>query len=127
MPEGDSIASAIDLTDPIVMLIAWMLTDLARRFADDAGYKRIRHLLPALAVLIAVLIRTTVVTVYGQDIDLWTILRAVGAGACAVVLHSQYREVVKALLLLRCDDGADGANDAGSADSAKGNDDAKRE
>ncbi len=84
-----------DLTDPIAAVNAWLLTALLRHLAPEAWGRWLRPLTPILAVLLAVFVRTVFSAVSGEPLTVELLLRALAAGAIAVVAHSQFRELVK--------------------------------
>lgn len=96
-----TIPTAVDATDPAVMLLAWLLTALVKRaepWLEKLGLAPafLRASLPAIAVLMAVAIRASIVAVQGEPFSWDVLLRALAAGAMAVMVHSQVREVKKA-------------------------------
>jgi len=85
-----------DGTDPLVAILAWGIMVLARRYAPKR-WGWLRKATPALAVLLAVFLRTALAAGQGEPLTVQVVLRALAAGAVAVWGHSQLREVVKAV------------------------------
>jgi len=83
-----------DAIDPIVVLLAWALTYAAGRYAVP---KSLRGALPLVAVLGACALRAGGDALLGTPLDLETFLHAVGAAGVAVLGHSQFRELQKAI------------------------------
>ena len=84
-----------DGTDPLVAVLAWGITALLRRYAPKR-WAWLRRSTPAVAVLLAVFLRTALAAGQGEPLTVQVGLRALAAGAVAVWGHSQLREVVKA-------------------------------
>ena len=83
----------VDATDPLVVVLTWFLTEAASQWVK--GKKRteaLRHILPALAVLIAIALRAAVTVTQGQALSVDVFLRALAAAGVAVLSHSQLRE-----------------------------------
>lgn len=89
-----AISPLIDGTDPAVVALTWGLTQLAG-LAGDRISEKTRHALPALAVVIAVGLRAGYTAVQGEPLTVDVFARGLAAGAVAVFLHSQVREVRK--------------------------------
>lgn len=88
----------VDLSDPIVVVITWLLTWGASKLVKGQGeMDKFRHALPALAVLIALAVRVALDTAQGQTASVETLLRALAAAGVAVLGHSQLRGAQKAL------------------------------
>ena len=79
---------AVDLSDPLVAAIAWMLAWSFARWASPVDRARYRHAIPAIAILAAVATRA-VDAIQGQQLDGGTVLRAIAAGAVAVAGNSR--------------------------------------
>jgi len=89
-------------TDPIVVVLAWLLVAVLRKYwpgEPSPERKRvIDRLAPTLAILLAVFVQTAAdaLGVAGADgLSLESVSKAVGAGAMAVYGHSQFRELQK--------------------------------
>jgi hypothetical protein len=96
---GEAVPLEFDTTDPLAVVVAWLLT-AAVRFAakkrpDSELLESIRHALPLIAVLIAIFFRAAVATYEGGEVNTSTVLRGIAAGSVAVFLHSQGRELKK--------------------------------
>ena len=88
----------IDASDPMAVLIAWLLTQAIARWG--MGHEsRLRAALPYLAMALAVGFRVVVGVVQGEDLMSTELLvRAFGAGAAAVWSHSATPKALKALM-----------------------------
>lgn len=86
-----------DGTDPLIALLSWGLVATIRRYAPKTWVTTLRRVAPVLAVLLAVFLRVTVDQLMGQPLTWDVALRALAAGAVAVLGHSQLRELAKAL------------------------------
>lgn len=84
-----------DYTDPIAVINVWVLTWLIRRLAPKHATWT-RKLTPIIAVLVAVFLRAGCAVFCGEPFSWDVVLRALAAGATAVLAHSQLRELVKA-------------------------------
>jgi len=81
--------------DPIVVMLAWVLTALIAHFFTLTDRPKLRAALPSLALLFAVGARAGFAVVQGEPIT-WTIVGSgFLAGATAVFGHSQFRELIK--------------------------------
>lgn len=89
-------AVAVDLTDPCVVLITWGLTWGVGRFCTK-HMDRLRHLLPVVALVLAVGARASLDTMLGVPLSWDSVFRGVASAGTAVLGHSQFREAVKAL------------------------------
>lgn len=89
-----SLPLTVDATDPLVALLAWLLTSLVAKVGGKRT-RQVKHLLPAVAVLSAVALRAGVSAVEDAPVSVDTALRAVAAGGVAVLTHSQAREIQK--------------------------------
>lgn len=85
----------VDATDPIVVVLTWVLTYLAGLLGERVD-DRLRHLLPLVALVIAVAARAVLETLQGEAVTGETVLRALAAAGTAVLAHSQVREALKA-------------------------------
>lgn len=83
--------AAIDATDPMVVLLAWGLTYICGKASPKT-----RKVLPIVAVLVAVAVRSAMAAVEGEPLSMDVLMRALGAAGVAVLGHSQMREVAKA-------------------------------
>jgi hypothetical protein len=96
------IPAAIDASDPVVMILSWLIVMGVTRFcAERPEAQKIKHFAPLLAVFIAVAIRTAGAAAQGQPITFDVVVRAALAGAVAVFAHSQLREVNKLAIKTR--------------------------
>jgi len=87
--------AGMDAADPLVAVIAWALTALLRRWTPD-GWGWLRKATPAIAMLVAVFVRTIWgILESGEVVTADLVLHGVTAGALAVWGHSQFREVLK--------------------------------
>lgn len=87
-----------DVSDPLIVIITWGLTVLLSKLPEGSSFEaRIRNFIPAIAVLLAVAVRSGIDAANGEPFTVGTLLRALAAGAVAVLTHSQFREVVKIL------------------------------
>lgn len=84
----------VDMSDPLVAVLGWALAGVLNRQLGKRA-RNYRHLIPTLAVLIAVGLRAAYAATLGQPIDAAMLLRALAAGAVAVAGHSQFREGAK--------------------------------
>ena len=84
----------VDATDPLVAVLAWAISAALSRYLGRRA-RRYRHAVPTVAVLVAVALRAAYAQGMDQPIDLALLLRAVAAGAAAVLGHSQFREIGK--------------------------------
>jgi hypothetical protein len=89
-------ALGLDAGDPAVAVLTWALTEAARRLLTRAQAQRARHVLPVVAVLVAVAARAGWEAVQGAPLTLDVVLRGLGAAGIAALGHSQIREVEKA-------------------------------
>lgn len=89
----------MDSSDPAVAFLALMLMELLKLLLRPAALKRIAPAIPALVVLLALGIRVTYDAFLsdGGQVTAATALRALAAGAVAVMSHAQFRSVVKAM------------------------------
>jgi hypothetical protein len=87
----------IDGTDPLVVLLTWALTLVVGKLVKKGKFSKLRHMLPAFAVLGAVAIRAIIEASQGAELTVDTALRALAAGGVAVMGHSQIREIQKAM------------------------------
>lgn len=92
-----TITTPVDASDPLVVVVSWVLTLVAGKLLNTTERRKFRKALPALAFLFAVAIRAGVDVAQGHPLDLQTLLRALAAGGIAVAGHSQFREVAKML------------------------------
>lgn len=84
----------IDPSDPVVVALTWGLTQIAGLVGDRIS-DHTRHALPVVALVIAVALRAGYVAVQGEPLTVDVLARGLAAGAVAVFLHSQVREVRK--------------------------------
>jgi hypothetical protein len=83
----------LDAMDPLVAVATWGLTQgVARYMPKD---KAARRFIPAIAVGIAIGVRTGIEAAQGHALTADVLLRAIGSGMAAVALHSQGREAAK--------------------------------
>lgn len=86
----------VDLTDPLVVVLTWGLTEIAARWIKGRGkaesLARLRHVIPTISLLIAVGIRAALAQIQGQAVDFDLMCRALAAAGVAVLTHSQVRE-----------------------------------
>lgn len=88
----------LDATDPLIVILTWALTLGIRTVVKDNGkWDKVRTVLPGIAILIAVGLRAAIETMEGQVLTTDSFLRAVAAGAVAVMMHSQARGIQKGL------------------------------
>lgn len=85
-----------DTTDPIVVILAWLITWGIGRALKNAS-PRVRAGMPLLALLAALGLRVAFDAAQGHPLTVDTLLRALAAGGVAVAGHSQFREAVKLL------------------------------
>ena len=98
----EQISADVDATDPVVVLIAWILTQIASHaLKGDERVERYRSLLPALAVVIAVGARAALDAASGEALTVESVLRALAAAGVAVLAHSQGREIMKQIEAMR--------------------------
>ena len=90
------ISADVDATDPLVVAITWVLTQVAAKFLTAGKWERYRAALPTIALFIAVGARAALDALSGEALTGESLLRALGAAGVAVLAHSQGREVVKA-------------------------------
>lgn len=83
----------VDATDPLVVMLAWLLTFLAGRVP---WLNQRRHLLPTVAVFAAVGVRAALDAAMGEPLTGATIARGFAAGATAVLADVQRRQFDKA-------------------------------
>jgi hypothetical protein len=83
----------VDYTDPLVALMAWLLTFMAGHvpWMNDR-----RHLLPTVAVLSAIGVRAGLDVTTGEPLTAATVARGFAAGATAVLADVQRRQLDKA-------------------------------
>jgi len=91
----DPISTTVDVTDPITVVITYLLTEMAGRFLGKLD-ERTRHIIPVVAVLLALLVRGCIAASNGEAMDTEEFLRAVAAGSVVIAGHSQGRELLKA-------------------------------
>lgn len=84
----------IDESDPLVVLITWCLTYVA---GQVPWLSERRFLLPTVAVLIAVGIRAGMQATVGEPISPESLARGFAAGATAVLLDVQRRQITKSV------------------------------
>jgi len=90
------IAAEIDETDPLVSIICWVLTSVvAKATKKNESFSKIRHWLPAISLVIAIVCRSLVDAFEQEPLTTSTFVRALGSAAVAVLAHSQFREVQK--------------------------------
>jgi hypothetical protein len=92
-----------DVTDPAVVILTWLL---AYAFKNLVPTRKARHLIPALAVLIAVAIRAVIGAIEGEPFTTALVLRALAAAAVAVFTNAQFRELSKLGEFIVDEDGA---------------------
>ena len=86
----------VDASDPIVALLAWFFTWSLLRLFPDQPKRKIRKHAPTIAFFTALFLRTVVSHWMGAEESGSTeFLRALAAGAVAVFMHSQIREIQK--------------------------------
>lgn len=86
-----------DASDPLVALLAWALTwGVSQLVTNSAQLEQVRHFLPVIAVAAAIGVRAILESAQGGELTAQTFLRALAAGAVAVLSHSQMRGFVKA-------------------------------
>lgn len=88
---------SVDGTDPVVVVLTWLLTMILGKMIERFGLDEYRAALPAAAVVLATGIRIAIEAAMGDPLSIATVLRALAAGAVAVASHSQFREVFKLL------------------------------
>lgn len=89
-----------DSSDPLTVVLSWICVSLLRwglRRWSPRTYRRVRHSLPAIALLFAVALRVGFEAAGGEPLTAATFARAFAAAASAVFAHSQFREVMKAV------------------------------
>lgn len=86
---------SVDGTDPVIAFLAWGIVALIRKYAPHSWDRFLRKGTPFLAVLVAVFIRALISVVLSEPFTLALFIRAFGAGAAAVLGHSQFRELLK--------------------------------
>ena len=84
-----------DGTDPIVVMLAWLLTMLLGKLIERVGLERYRAVLPVAAVVLAIGVRVGIDVTLEGPLTWATALRAIASGAVAVTSHAQFREVIK--------------------------------
>lgn len=82
--------------DPAVLFLTLALTAAVRRMAPSAQRRRLRHLTPMLACLLAVGIRAALTSVQGDQLSWEVVARGLMSGVGAVWTHAQFRELMKA-------------------------------
>lgn len=88
---------AIDpTTEPAVAVATWLLLSVARSLLPNAD-AMLRRVAPMIAVLLAVGLQAGLAAASGGEVTFGTVLRGIVAGALAVLGHSQFREIVKAV------------------------------
>lgn len=112
-PDPDTLIPAvnhvpIDGSDPTTMILAWGLVGLIRWVVQTwrpAWYPKVRKGLPIAAFLIAVFLRAAWDAIEGGGITTATVARAFAAGAGAVLIHSQARELMKSTTIPEAPEG----------------------
>lgn len=94
-PDMATLLASTDGLDPLVVVLTWGLVAAVKRLAKKR-YPKIRHILPFVAVLLAIGLRAAAETMQGADFSTATLLHGLSAAGLAVLLHSQIREVGKA-------------------------------
>lgn len=110
-----SVDVQVDPSDPVVAALAWGISVLLHKYLGRR-WRRYRHVVPIMAVVVAVFLRAGWEAAMGQPIGLPTLLRSIAAGAIAVGAHSQTREAKK----FREDRGRDRATSAGDRGAGAG-------
>lgn len=87
----------IDVTDPVTAAIAWLFTFIIGMIPGEKLNPVIRSVLPIVAVLMGLLVRTVFDFVQGEPLTASLVFRGLAAGAVAVLGHSQFRELLKYL------------------------------
>lgn len=83
--------------DPVAIALSWALNLALRHFFIEK-YPVLRHFIPTLAVIFASGVYAFASAVEGQELTLEAAWRGLIAGAMAVFVHSQWREIVKAAI-----------------------------
>jgi len=87
----------IDGTDPLVVVLTWALTFGVGKVFKGANLNKARHLLPMVAVLGAVALQAVIQASEGGALSLQSLGTALGAAGVAVLGHSQFSELKKAM------------------------------
>lgn len=88
----------MDPSDPIVALFALLVTELLKRLLKPATLERVSPTIPAVVVLIAMGLRVAYdAAVTPEGITWASVLRGIAAAGVAVLTHSQFRSVAKAI------------------------------
>lgn len=91
-------ATLVDPSDPLVVIITWLLTLLAGKLINLAERPKLRTALPLVLLLVAVASRAAFTASEGVDAFSWdVVLRGLAAAGTAILAHSQLREVLKLL------------------------------
>lgn len=85
------------LDDPLLVVLTWAMTYVfSQSVKDKTAYRRLRHIIPAFALLMAIFLRVLGDQITGTPLTVEALLRAVAAAGVAVLTHSQVREIQKA-------------------------------
>jgi len=90
----------IDPSDPIVALSALVLAEALKRMLKPAALKRIGPVIPVIVVVLAMALRVgyDAMLTEGGALTWATVLRGLAAAGVAILTHTQFRSVVKALM-----------------------------
>ncbi len=87
----------VDPSDPVVVVLALVLTEALKGLVSEKTYARFAPVLPLFVVLLAVFIRVVYDTVTSEGLSWSTMLRGLASAGVAVLTHAQFRAVAKAL------------------------------
>lgn len=104
-----------DVGDPIVVFVSIALGELLKRTLPAQALAFIKPVLPAIIVLLAVFARVVYdMLATGEGITVETAFRALAAGGVAIMTHTQFRSLVKAVKARDNADGSEATPDSGS-------------
>lgn len=90
----EQITAAMDAQDPFVIVLTWVLVWAVRKWAKDR-LPKVRHMLPFIAVLLAIAVRAAMEASAGLELSWATVGHGLAAAGVAVLTHSQGREIKK--------------------------------
>ena len=92
--EAPVVTGELDPSDPIVVLVTWFLTFVVGKIVKDRGkLDALRHVLPVIAVALAVGIRAGIDSAEGSPLTAQTVVRGIAEGAVAVMANSQVKHL----------------------------------
>lgn len=86
-----------DPTDPMISIGVVALTEILKKLVSETVLLKITPALPVLVFLLSIFVRVLIDAVNDEPLTVATFLRGLASAGVAVLTHTQFRSVVKAL------------------------------